>query len=37
VTAKLSKLPSGTVIFYRVVAKNASGTTRGTVHKFKTH
>ncbi len=36
VTAKLSGLPAGTKVFYRVVAKNAFGTTRGAIRTFRT-
>lgn len=36
VTAQLSGLPSGTVIYYRVVATNAFGTSTGAVRSLKT-
>lgn len=36
VSANLTGLPAGTVVFYEVVAANASGTVRGGVQKFKT-
>jgi phosphodiesterase/alkaline phosphatase D-like protein len=33
---KLSGLPAGTKIFYRVVAKNAFGTSKGAILTFRT-
>jgi sugar lactone lactonase YvrE len=36
VKVRLSNLPSGTAIYYRVVATNAFGTARGVIRKFRT-